>query len=358
MIKKIVAFIVLFILIVSISQTIGLGSYLFGKKEDGANIAKDIIISFLPYLYTYGFDSKIYHDGNYKQSDKVDIVISNHINTIDFAIYLSLIRLFDSRPIYYLFKKSIVFIPGSGFILGLGRDIKMNRKMEDDIDNINESISKIKEGIIILMPEGTRFTPEKFADAQKYSKDNNLPVFNNTLFPKMKGIFTISNILKKNNRLGNIIDFTIQVENFKNTKTYMDKIMTKKFGDTFGIINCYNIPEKMLNNYDIFKNWFLEKIWTTKDKILDNICNRTLYNYKELVPNMKGYEYFILIICVTLFFYLALHTNGLYIPVSLLVSYSMMYLLYRKLRKADKDNFEKNLVEGLIKNTINVAMGN
>jgi hypothetical protein len=68
---------------------------------------------------------------------------------------------------------------------------------------------------------------------------------------------------------------------------------------------------------------------------------------------MKGYEYFILIICVTLFFYFALHTNGLSIPISLLISYSMMYLLYRKLRKADKENFEKNLIEGFIKNTMN-----
>jgi len=351
MIKKIVAFIVLFILIVCISQTITLGSYLFGKKYEGANIGKDIIISFLPYLYTYGFESKILYDGNYKaSSDKVDIVISNHINTIDFAIYLSLIRLFDSRPIYFLFKKSIVFIPGSGFILGTGYDVKMNRKLEDDIDNINESINNIKEGIIILMPEGTRFTPEKFADAQKYSKDNNLPIFNNTLFPKMKGIFTISNILKKNNRLGNIIDFTIQVENFKNIKTDMKKLMTHTLGNTFSIINTYNIPEKVLNNYDVFKTWFLKTIWTKKDNILNNIQNTSKYNYKEFIPNMKGYEYFILIICVTLFIYVGMHTNGYYIPISLLVSYSMMYFLYRKLKKTDKENFEKILIEDFIKN--------
>ena len=352
MIKKIVAFIVLFVLVISISQTICLGSYLFGKKEEGANIAKDIIISFLPYLYTYGFDSKILYDGIYNASDKVDIVISNHINTIDFIIYLSLIRLFDSRPIYFLFKKSILFIPGSGFILGSGKDIKMNRKMEDDEENINNSISKIKEGIIILMPEGTRYTPEKFIEAQKYSKDNNLPVFKNTLFPKMKGIYTISNILKKNGVLGNIIDFTIQVENFKNKKSYMDKLMTQKLGNTFSIINTYTVPEKILSSYNIFKKWFLNKIWIKKDIILETIDNTKLNNYKELLPNMKGYEYFILIICVTLFFYFALHTNGLSIPISLLISYSMMYLLYRKLRKADKENFEKNLIEGFIKNTM------
>jgi 1-acyl-sn-glycerol-3-phosphate acyltransferase len=354
MIKKIVSFIVLFVLVISISQTICLGSYLFDKKEEGANIAKDIIISFLPYLYTYGFDSKILYDGIYNASNKVDIVISNHINTIDFTIYLSLIRLFDSRPIYFLFKKSILFIPGSGFILGSGKDIKMNRKMEDDEENINNSISKIKEGIIILMPEGTRYTPEKFAEAQKYSKDNNLPLFKNTLFPKMKGIYTISNILKKNGVLGNIIDFTIQIENFKNKKCFMDKLMTEKLGNTFSIINTYNIPEKVLVNYDIFKKWFLNKIWIKKDIILETINDTKLNNYKELVPNMKGYEYFILIICVTLFFYFALHTYGLSIPISLLISYSMMYLLYRKLRKADKENFEKNMIEDFVKNTMNI----
>ncbi len=352
MIKKIIAFIVLFVLLISISQTICLGSYLFGRKEDGANIAKDIVISFLPYLYTYGFDSKIFYDGIYNATDKVDIVISNHINTIDFAIYLSLIRLYDSRPIYFLFKKNIVFIPGSGFILGSGKDIKMNRKMEDDEENINNSISKIKEGIIILMPEGTRFTPEKFIEAQQYSKDNNLPTFKNTLFPKMKGIFTISNILKKNGVLGNIIDFTIQIENFKNKKCYMDKLMTQKIGNTFSIINTYSIPEKVLSNYDVFKKWFLNKIWIKKDIILETIDDVKLNNYKEFVPNMKGYEYFILIICVTLFFYFAFHTSGLSILVSFLISYIMMYLLYRKLRKADKDNFEKNLIDDFIKTTM------
>ena len=344
MIKKIVAFIVLFTLIISISQTICLGSYLFGKKEDGANIAKDIIISFLPYFYTYGFDSKILYTGNYKASNKVDIVIGNHINTIDFIIYVSLIRLFDSRPIYFLFKKSILFVPGSGFILGSGNDIKMNRKMEDDEENINNSISKIKEGIIILMPEGTRFTPDKYEEAQKYSKDNNLPVFKNTLFPKMKGVYTISNILKKNGVLGNIIDFTIQIENFKNKKCYIDKIMTNKLGNTFSIINTYNIPEKVLNSYDTFKKWFLIKIWMKKDIILETIQDTKLNEYKELVPNMKGYEYFIIIICITLFFYFATHTNGLSIPISLLITYSMMYILYKKLKKTDNENFEKNMI--------------
>jgi hypothetical protein len=330
MIKKIVAFIIIIFLFVCLSQTICLGSYLFGKKEEGSNISKDIISYVVPYLYIYWFDSKILYTGNYKASNKVDIVISNHINTIDFIIYVSLIRLFDNRPIYFLFKKSIVFIPGGGFILGSGYDIKINRKIEDDEKNINNSISKIKKGIIILMPEGTRFTPNKLIEAQKYSKDNNLPVFKNTLFPKIKGLYMVSNILKKNGVLGNIIDFNIQLENFKNTECYMDKIMTQKLGNTFSIIKTYNIPEKELENYDNFKKWFLHKIWIKKDIILETIQDTKLNSYKELVPNMKGYEYFIIIICVVLFLYVAQHTSGLSVPISLLINYIMMFLFYIK----------------------------
>jgi 1-acyl-sn-glycerol-3-phosphate acyltransferase len=329
MIKKIIAIIIFLILSMITSQTITLGSYLFGKKNKVVEISKDIIISFTSYIYRYGFDSKIYYDGVYKTSNKIDIVISNHINTFDFNIYSSLIRLYDSRPVYLIFFKYIVFVPFAGFILGSGTDIIINRKIEYDIDNINEFVSNIKEGLIVLYPEGYKFTPEKRIIAQKYSRDNNLPVFNNVLFPKMKGIFTIANILKKNNKLGNIIDMTIQADNLKNIDAPLEKLITTKLGDSFSVINTYNIPEKHLDNYDNFKKWFLLNIWQKKDIILDNI--HTNYNYKELKPNIKSYEVCILIICLILFGYLFIHTKGIFLPVSLIISYSLMYSLYRKI---------------------------
>ena len=136
MIKKKVAMIVLFILFLSISQTILLGSYLCNKNVEVSLIAKEIIVNLYPYVYTYGFDSKILYEGCYEKSDKVDIVISNHINAFDFFIYLSILRLYEDRPVYYLFRKNIVLIPGMGFILGSGSDIKLNRNLDDDVDNI------------------------------------------------------------------------------------------------------------------------------------------------------------------------------------------------------------------------------
>ena len=133
--------------------------------------------------------------------------------------------------------------------------------------------------------------------------------------------------------MGNIIDFTLEIENFKKEKVQINKLLVKKLGNTYSIINTYEIPDDILNNYDSFKNWFLLNIWIKKDLLLDNIQNTNKYNYKELVPNMKGYEYFILIICTTLFIYLIFHTAGLYIPLSFIFSYYKMFNLYKKLKK-------------------------
>ncbi len=330
MIKKIISLIVFFVLLLSVSQTILLGSYLFNKNKEASIIAKEIVINLFPYIYTYGFDSNILYEGCYDKSDKVDIIISNHVNTFDFFIYLSIFRLYDNRPIYFIFRKNIVLFPGMGFILGSGTDLKMNRKLEDDIDNINDKINKIKEGIIIIMPEGTRYTPEKFKESQKYSNDNGLTIFNNILYPKMKGLYLVSNILKKNNKLGKIIDFTIQVENFKNQKAYMDVLLTKKFGRSFSIVNTYDIPNYVLDDYDKYKNWFISTIWIKKDLLLDNIHKTEQHNYTELVPHMKDYQYFIIITCITLFLYLITHMNGYYIPISLGLSYFIMAKNYNK----------------------------
>ena len=90
------------------------------------------------------------------------------------------------------------------------------------------------------MPEGTRYTPEKHVIAKQFSLDNNLPVFTNMLYPKMKGLFHICNVLKENNKLGNIIDFTNFIKNLHLKKAHMDTLLTTKLDDTYSIINSYN----------------------------------------------------------------------------------------------------------------------
>ena len=196
-----------------------------------------------------------------KKSNKVDIVISNHTNTIDFLLNVIISNNYNNGTKNFLIKRGTSYMPIIGFITSAGTDILINRNIEDDKNIIINKVKKIKEGTILIMPEGTRFTPEKQEIAKNYSIKNNLPVFKNTLYPKMKGLWLIINILKKQNKLGNLIDLTTTIENFKGKKAYLGEILNQNMGKTFNVINTYNIPkDNSLENYDDFKNWFFRNM--------------------------------------------------------------------------------------------------
>jgi 1-acyl-sn-glycerol-3-phosphate acyltransferase len=334
MIVKIIGFIIVFIVLISLSQTLLLGSLLIGKYNECTSMIKNIGVNILEIVYTYCFKSTIHYNAQYNPSDKVDILISNHTTTMDFIVYLSLLRQFDNRDFYFVLKRDVIFVPGGGFSLCVGPDIKLNRKLEDDHKNIVHSVKKMKSGIIIIMPEGTRFTPEKQKLAQQYSKDNNYPIFKNTLFPKMKGIYLIAKILNENNKLGKIIDFSTIIENYHLKTGYMTDLFKKPLGNTYSVIRTYNIPTNKLNDYNIFKKWFI-KLWQKKDNILDNM--RNTLDYKILKPELKSYNYMIIIVIITLFMYLTMHSNMMYLPLSFLTSYIITAVYYFKIK-----NFSKN----------------
>ena len=310
---------------ISFSQTLVLGSYLFGK-DNISTMTKDIIASIFPYIYTYGFNSKIFYKGNYKSTDKIDVIIANHVSTIDFIIMICIIRMFDDRDFYFIFKNEVILYPAIGFILSSSKDIKIIKKLEHNKDNIINNIKNIKNGVIVIFPEGTRISKEKILLSQKFSKDNKLNTFNNVLYPRMKGLWTICNTLNELNKLGNIIDITCFIENFKNEEALMKQILSKELGNTYCTINSYKIPKKYIYDYEVFKKWIL-KIWIIKDEILNE--NTDDYKYTELIPTIKSYNYMMLFVVATLFIYLSSHLY-IYIPLSFILTYIISYIKYIK----------------------------
>ncbi len=314
---------------ISFNSILILNSIGVNKHMEASSLTKNILINIMPLIYSFGINTNINYKGEYKKSNKVDILISNHINAIDFMIYLSVLRQFDDREIYFIMKKDIMFIPGFGSIFTLSNDIKLNKKIEDDMNNIINTISKIKEGIIIIMPEGTRFSPEKQIIAKKYSQDNNLPYFNNTLYPKMKGLFLIANILNENNKLGNIIDFTIYIDNIKKDNGHIEDVLLKNINNSYCIINNYNFNKDTLNNYNDFKKWFLD-IWKIKDNLLDNNNNN---DFIKIIYKLKLPEIMVIINVIALFFHLIYISNGKYLIVSCITAFLISFIKYKELKK-------------------------
>jgi len=334
MFDKIIYSIVFHILHILYSQTITLGSFFIGQARKGGNFSKKKLSWYMNTGYQIGLKSPIYYSGKYESSDKIDIIISNHIHSYDLFLQTSIINQLSKKNIYYVFKKVCIFIPGLGFNLCCAPDIKLNKQMEYDLDNLVTSIKKMKSGIIVILPEGTRFTPEKRVLAQKYSRDNNLPIFNNTLFPKMKGMWLICNILTQENRMGNIIDLTTMVENCKNQKVVFKNLITKDIGNTLCVINSYNVPPlQIIQDYDVFKKWFLD-IWKIKDNILENMhtVNDT-HIYTRLPSNINIKDLSVLLVVIILFTYLMIKTNGKYLGYSFIVSYIITIIRYKLLKK-------------------------
>jgi len=329
MFTKIIYIIIYLVCTISLSQIFLLGSYLIGKKELGSIISKNTLASVFPLIYQNGFNTTMYYNGLYKKTNKIDIIIANHLNTSDFMINVSIIRQYDDRDIYCIFKKELLFIP-SGIILA-ETDIILNRKIEDDIENIIKSIKNIKSGIILMFPEGTRYTQKKHTESMQYSIDNNLTVYNNLLYPKMKGLWTLYNILLKEKRLGNIIDITSRIENLKNVDGGIFNILKYNFGNTFTCVNSYIFP--VIKEYDDFKKWFL-RIWDKKESVLDNILTKNdNIIYKKLKINIKSSEYILLIFIITLFIFVCVKTNGLYLLFSLIISYILSFIKYKSISK-------------------------
>uniref|UniRef100_A0A6C0J6E4 Phospholipid/glycerol acyltransferase domain-containing protein n=1 Tax=viral metagenome TaxID=1070528 RepID=A0A6C0J6E4_9ZZZZ len=324
MIVKLVFLVLLYLMLYSTSSTIVLLSYLFGQNKEIMNIVKRNLSDLFNITYQIGFNSPIYYTGNYIKTDNVDIIIANHINTIDFVLNNVIVNYFDKKNFNFIISKKVTYLPGLGFLLSSSTDIKLNRKLLEDKDNIVNSIKKIRNGIIILFPEGTRFTPEKHKLAKEYSTKNKLPVFKNTLYPKMKGIHLIINILRENNRLGNLIDLTHYVEN---NKTYMKDMLKEEMGNTYSVINTYNIPkDNSLEDYDYFKSWFLQ-IWQKKDNYIDNIKN---YNYQKLPVKLSPIYLTSVFLIVIFYVFINVKTKGKYFIGTLILSY--IITLIRNLR--------------------------
>jgi 1-acyl-sn-glycerol-3-phosphate acyltransferase len=238
------------------------------------------------FVLKYGFGINLKCNMNITQTkNKVDILIANHIATIDSFILLSMLEHMNISNFIMIGKKDLIYTPGVGLIFMFGDHIKLARNWEEDKNTIDKQLENIKEGIIVLFPEGTRYTEEKFKEGQEFSRKNNLPVYDNLLVPKSKGFQAIYNNLKNKNKLGNIYDSTIILEN----KNLID--LFKKDSTNVHLINRI-LNKEELENKD-FKSWLLEK-WSEKDNLIKTYSKIKYENmYLELDENFLFLNLFI-----------------------------------------------------------------
>jgi hypothetical protein len=214
----------------------------------------------------------------HENPELIDFIFVNHITTVDFLFMVSYLQALKIENFNFVLRKGVIFNPVVGLTMYANSDIKLNRKWEIDKTIINKQLDNIDttktKQVIVIFPEGTRITDEKLKAAQKFSRENNLPVFNNLQVPKTKGSWMMIKHLAETNRLGKIWDVTMAVPSIIDGRgAYIEDIMSKNVGPIYT-----DIRELKLNNeykdMETFKTWFLNN-WKDKDDFLENYSKMT-----------------------------------------------------------------------------------
>jgi 1-acyl-sn-glycerol-3-phosphate acyltransferase len=298
MIKEYSSFLLLFIWFSYFAYILILPLYVTGNYQNFGTDVKKFIQSIIVTHLKYGFNPDIQYNELIKQSDdKIDIIIGNHMSTIDWEFVLTYLYYSGIYDYNMVGRDGLKFFPGCGFIFMIDNHIKLKRNWEEDKDTLSKQIDKINKGVIFIFPEGTRFEIGKHQDGQQFSMKNNLPVYNNLLVPKSKGLWRIFNELKQKNKLGKIFDLTIIIENLKGESAYLDDISKKGTGKVYIINREIEHPIKYSENED-FKKWLLKE-WKIKDLLIDDY-KKINYENMELKDNLFNlYTSFLLIIIAT-----------------------------------------------------------
>jgi 1-acyl-sn-glycerol-3-phosphate acyltransferase len=284
-------------------------------------------------LSTYILDNsdiKIYLSNNEKlnfiDNKFINIIICNHKSSLDFIILLTILEQLKINNFTFVLKKSINFIPGLGVITFSNDDIKLDRNWNLDKKNLDNQLDNINDNnYIIIFPEGTRFNKNLLLSGKQYSIDNNYPVYNNLLVPKSKGLFYIINYLNKRNKLGKIYDFSLIFPDFMNESIYLNNLFTKSIKSIYINIRELSLPNNLNTISDVdFKNWLLFE-WENKDILISNYKN-DLYDNIFLRYNKFNLK-IVFLICIIGFFILTSKKRRMYLLISLIISY---YIIYNK----------------------------
>ena len=239
-----------------------IASHFINKQKVISKFLYNETLDILPHVYTNLLNGQIYNSGDYKKTNNVDIIITNHLNFVDWAPIISTIRQYDDRYIYILMKKEIKHeYPIIGGILK-NCSILLSRNFEEDKHIISDLTETITNSIILVFPEGLRYNRLEHLKSIEYSLKNKLPVMTKTLYPKMKGLYQIITELRMKNKLGNLIDCTLIMDKIMGKDDNADELFKHKNITTYVIVNSYNIPD--IENYDNFKNWFIKKWYLKK----------------------------------------------------------------------------------------------
>lgn len=140
-------------------------------------------------------------------------VICNHTFFGDFFLIHAMARRYNMMQYCrYFLKDSIKYIPIFGWGMYLANMPFLKRNWQHDNRRIGDSLKTLMAHRLpvwlVSHVEGSRISPEKRRQSQKYAREHNLPVLQHLLLPRCKGFVAIVQALR-GSHINHIYDITV-----------------------------------------------------------------------------------------------------------------------------------------------------
>jgi len=175
-------------------------------------------------------------------------------------------------------KDSLKYVPILGWAGKFAENVYLKRNFEEDKIRMKE---KLKELVgfpspvwLVLLPEGTRYTPEKHRASQEFAETRGLPRLEHHLVPRTKGFtFTLSNLDKS--KMSTMYDLTLVAGVGDSAPPSVTSLVFGRRTEATVIIrkiNLESIPEGEKEGGQWMMNLFKEKD-QIKSSLLDGSWN-------------------------------------------------------------------------------------
>ncbi|KAH3854327.1 hypothetical protein DPMN_096864 [Dreissena polymorpha] len=234
-------------------------------------------------MYEVLFGTKVRIYGRIASNEDATLMIMNHRTRFDWLYLFSFqVRHASIRRYTISLKNMLKMLPGIGWAMQIAGYIFLDRKWEEDQENITKCLKVFQEvkcrPQILLFPEGTDLTTHTKARSDAYAEKNSLPKYTYLLHPRTTGFTHFVQEMKKGGILDKVMDITIAYPRGI-PQNEMDIIRGNFAKEIHFLIQTFPNSE-IPSGKDQLNQWCCER-WRIKETVLNNFYEKKSFSSEE-----------------------------------------------------------------------------
>eukprot|EP00899_Mesostigma_viride_P011789 jgi/Mesvir1/20610/Mv14838-RA.1 len=210
------------------------------------------------------------------------LMVCNHRSDVDWLVGWIVLERFGLLGATKAVVKSIlVVLPVLGWSWWFSEYVSISRNWSHDESRLKRAFGRLASYpvpfVVVLFPEGTRFTQRKLVDAQEYARQQGMHVPENVLIPKSKGF--VSSVQHLRSFMPTLFDVTWVFPEDRPQPT-VNSLLNRKGGEMHVLVRRIELKNLPFEDEEVAQ--YLRDLFVEKDAILKtHKAQGTFGNYPE-----------------------------------------------------------------------------